>query len=71
MTSVVLFTRDLRVRDHPALSAAAADGPVVPLFVVDPSERLRQEPCPTYLYKDPADIPERFYTRLGLEKPEL
>ncbi len=42
----------------------------VPLFVVDPSDRLGEEPCPTYLYKNPADIPERFYRRLGLEKPK-
>ncbi|ASU81779.1 deoxyribodipyrimidine photo-lyase [Nocardiopsis gilva YIM 90087] len=35
---IVLFTRDLRVRDHPALAAAADRGaPVVPLFVVDPA----------------------------------
>lgn len=34
---VVVFTRDLRVRDHPALYAAARAGPVVPLFVVDPA----------------------------------
>lgn len=33
---VVLFTRDLRVDDNPALAAAAASGdPVVPLFVLD------------------------------------
>ncbi|MFN0153177.1 MAG: cryptochrome/photolyase family protein [Gaiella sp.] len=36
--SVVLFTRDLRVHDHPALHAAvAAGGAVVPLFVLDPA----------------------------------
>jgi deoxyribodipyrimidine photo-lyase len=36
MTAVVLFTRDLRVHDHPALAAACADhAEVVPLFVVD------------------------------------
>jgi deoxyribodipyrimidine photo-lyase len=34
--SVVWFRRDLRVADHPALAAAAADGEVVPLFVIDP-----------------------------------
>jgi deoxyribodipyrimidine photo-lyase len=35
---VVLFTRDLRVHDNPALHTACATGqPVVPLFVVDPS----------------------------------
>ena len=38
MTSVVLFTRDLRVADHPALAAACADAEqVVPLFVLDPA----------------------------------
>ena len=36
MTAVVLFTRDLRIRDNPALHAALADGErVVPLFVLD------------------------------------
>ena len=34
--SVLWFRRDLRLADHPALSTAAADGPVVPLFVLDP-----------------------------------
>lgn len=31
------FRRDLRLRDHPALHAAAADGPVTALFVLDPA----------------------------------
>jgi len=31
------FRRDLRIADHPALHHAAAEGPVVPLFVVDPA----------------------------------
>jgi deoxyribodipyrimidine photo-lyase len=30
------FRRDLRLSDHPALTAAASSGPVVGLFVVDP-----------------------------------
>jgi len=34
-TSVVLFNRDLRVHDHPALAAAAEADRVVPLFVLD------------------------------------
>lgn len=34
--TVVWFRRDLRVHDHPALSAAAARGPVAPLVVLDP-----------------------------------
>jgi deoxyribodipyrimidine photo-lyase len=37
-TSVVLFNRDLRVHDHPALATAAKAERVVPLFVFD--ERL-------------------------------
>jgi deoxyribodipyrimidine photo-lyase len=37
-TAVVLFNRDLRVHDHPALAAAAKAGRTVPLFVLD--ERL-------------------------------
>jgi len=34
---VLWFRRDLRLRDLPALVAAADVGPVVPLFVVDPA----------------------------------
>ena len=35
-TTVVLFTRDLRLHDHPALSEAASESSrVVPLFVLD------------------------------------
>jgi deoxyribodipyrimidine photo-lyase len=37
-TAVVLFNRDLRVHDHPALTAAARSARTVPLFVFD--ERL-------------------------------
>jgi deoxyribodipyrimidine photo-lyase len=36
-TTIVLFTRDLRVTDHPALVAAAEAAEVVPLFVLDES----------------------------------
>jgi deoxyribodipyrimidine photo-lyase len=35
-TSLMWFRRDLRLGDHPALQAAARNGPVVPLFVLDP-----------------------------------
>ena len=37
MTSIMWFRRDLRLRDHPALQAAAAHGPVLGLFVLDPA----------------------------------
>jgi len=38
MSDVVIcwFKRDLRVADHPALARAAALGPVIPLYVVEP-----------------------------------
>jgi len=36
MRTLLLFTRDLRVHDHPALAAAAHDGDILPLFVLDP-----------------------------------
>ena len=36
MASVMWFRRDLRLADNPALVAGAADGPVLPLFVLDP-----------------------------------
>jgi deoxyribodipyrimidine photo-lyase len=36
VTSVLWLRRDLRLRDHPALHAAAKDGPVLALFVLDP-----------------------------------
>ncbi|HEX6873218.1 MAG TPA: deoxyribodipyrimidine photo-lyase, partial [Micromonosporaceae bacterium] len=37
-TAIVLFTRDLRIHDNPALATATRSaGQVVPLFVVDPS----------------------------------
>ncbi len=35
MTSIFWFRRDLRLTDHPALEAAAAAGPVVPVFIND------------------------------------
>ena len=37
MTSVMWFRRDLRLADNPALRAAADDGDVLPLFVLDPA----------------------------------
>ncbi|CAI9399185.1 cryptochrome/photolyase family protein [Nocardioides sp. T2.26MG-1] len=34
--AIMWFRRDLRLRDNPALLEAATDGPVLPLFVLDP-----------------------------------
>lgn len=37
--SILWFRRDLRLHDQPALAAAAADGPVLALFVLDDALR--------------------------------
>ncbi len=37
MTAILWLRRDLRRADHPALAAAHADGPVLPVFVLDPA----------------------------------
>ncbi|MGI9009272.1 MAG: cryptochrome/photolyase family protein [Streptosporangiaceae bacterium] len=47
--SLMVFTRDLRVHDNPALAAAAGVGPVVPLFVLDDAIISRHEQNPTRL----------------------
>lgn len=39
VTSLLWFRRDLRLRDHPALLAAAQDGPVAGVFVLDDALR--------------------------------
>lgn len=42
----------------------------VPLFIVDPPEDVGISPCKIYVYKEAAQIPQEFYKRLGLKKPE-
>ena len=37
MTAILWLRRDLRRGDHPALCAAASQGPVLPVFVIDPA----------------------------------
>ncbi|MEO1275536.1 MAG: deoxyribodipyrimidine photo-lyase, partial [Pseudomonadota bacterium] len=34
--TIFWFRRDLRLRDHPGLSAVAQRGPVIPVFILDP-----------------------------------
>ncbi|MCX8007989.1 MAG: DNA photolyase family protein [Coriobacteriia bacterium] len=46
MTSIHLFTDDLRLADNPALAAAVSAGPVVPLFVLDDSADDAWRPGP-------------------------
>lgn len=38
MTVICWFRRVLRLDDHPALAAAAQEGPVIPLVILDPAE---------------------------------
>jgi deoxyribodipyrimidine photo-lyase len=66
-TAVVLFTRDLRVHDNPALAAACASAEqVVPLFVLDP-RLLRLSPNRAlFLHQSLADLRETL-RRLGAD----
>ncbi|GID95116.1 cryptochrome/photolyase family protein [Amorphoplanes digitatis] len=58
-TAVVLFTRDLRVRDNPALAAAcAAAEQVVPLFVLDPRLRGISPNRALFLHQSLTDLRE-------------
>jgi len=40
-----------------------------PFVVVEPAHELGKEVCSFIIYKDPAKIPEKYYERLGLKKP--
>ncbi len=58
-TAIVWFRRDLRVHDHPALTAAAGSADrVVPAFVLD--ERL------LVLGAQPEEVFERAFAQLGV-----
>jgi len=42
-----------------------------PIFVYDiPKDGVCTKPCRISIYKDPADIPEEAFTRVGYEKPD-
>nr|MDT0661743.1 deoxyribodipyrimidine photo-lyase [Micromonospora sp. DSM 115978] len=56
-TAVVLFTRDLRVRDQPALATACANFErVVPLFVLDPALAGRSPNRDRFLHQCLVDL---------------
>ncbi|OJF15535.1 cryptochrome/photolyase family protein [Couchioplanes caeruleus] len=56
-TVIVLFTRDLRVHDNPALAAACANAErVVPLFVLDPHLRAFSPNRSRFLHQCLADL---------------
>ena len=65
MGSLVLFTRDLRVHDHPALDAAArSGGEVIPLFVLEPSLLARSSNRNRFLTECLVDL-DRSLARRG------
>jgi len=41
-----------------------------PFVVVEPAARLGKDYCTMIVYKDPDKIPEKYYARLGLTKPD-
>lgn len=58
-TAVVLFTRDLRVKDNPALTNACANAEqVVPLFVLDPKLQTISANRVRFLHQALADLRE-------------
>lgn len=56
-TAIVLFTRDLRVHDNPALASACANAEtVVPLFVLDPRLQELSPNRARFLHQSLADL---------------
>jgi hypothetical protein len=39
-----------------------------PVYPSDPPEDFDRDPCTWYWYKDPADIPDRHWSRYGLDR---
>jgi deoxyribodipyrimidine photo-lyase len=65
-TAVVLFTRDLRVHDNPALAAACANAEqVVPLFVLDPALGTLSPNRTRFLHQALADLRSSLRERGG------
>lgn len=69
---IVWFRRDLRLADHPALSAAARSGAVLPVFILDPetealgaAPRWRLEQGIRALGQDLAAVGSRLILRRG------
>ena len=65
-TAIVLLTRDLRIRDNPALAAACANAErVVPLFVLDPDLTGRSANRTRFLHQALADLRDGLRGRGG------
>lgn len=55
---------------EPAMERSSILRHGVPIFIIEPSEDIGISPCKTYIYKNPRHIPEAYYRRLGLNKPD-
>ena len=55
---------------EPAMEISSLKATGVPVFIVDPSDQLGVTPCKVYVYKRVSEIPEAYFTRLGLRRPE-
>jgi deoxyribodipyrimidine photo-lyase len=65
-TAVVLFTRDLRVHDNPALATACANAErVVPLFILDPKLKDLSANRARFMHQALADLRETLRGRGG------
>ncbi|GAA2579688.1 deoxyribodipyrimidine photo-lyase [Winogradskya consettensis] len=65
-TAIVLFTRDLRTHDNPALASACANAEtVVPLFVLDPKLQQLSPNRARFLHQSLADLRESLRARGG------
>ncbi|MFK3982796.1 cryptochrome/photolyase family protein [Micromonospora sp. NPDC050397] len=65
-TAIVLFTRDLRVHDQPALATACANfDRVVPLFVLDPALAGRSPNRDRFLHQSLVDLRDALRERGG------
>jgi len=42
-----------------------------PVWVIDVPDKVGESPCKYLIYKDPDNIPARFYERYGLKKPPV
>ena len=61
MAAILWFRRDLRLGDHPALLAAASEGSVLPVFILDPRQLAGPEAVSrTYLYRSLRALQEQF-----------
>ncbi len=55
---------------EPAMEAVDIDANGAPFVVVEPAAELGCGDCQFLIYKDPTRVPERYYRRVGRQKPD-